>query len=113
MHEEIILEVIILLSLLTFFAVILGRYMAKIFSGELVLLSPLLQPVERCLYRLFGINKDIEMNWKGYARSLIILNIFAIIVLFLLQEIQGFLPLNPQKMGSLHWDQALNVAISF
>lgn len=113
MHKEISLEVLILLSLLTVFSVIIGKYMAKVFSGASVLLSPLLRPLELCLYRLFGIDKNLEMNWKTYARNLVTLNIIAIVILFLLIEAQGFFPLNPQKFGSLHWDEALNIAISF
>lgn len=113
MHKEITLEVLILLSLLTIFAVIMGRYIAKVFSGTPVLVSPILKPIEHGLYRLFGIDKKLEMNWKSYAKNLVILNIIGIIALFLLQEIQVFLPLNPQKFGSLHWDEALNIAISF
>lgn len=113
MHKEISLEVLILLSLLTVFAAILGRYMARVFSGSRVLLSPLLKPVEHCLYRLFGVNKHREMDWKAYAKNFVILNLIGIIALFILLEIQGFLPLNPEKFGSLQWDEALNIAISF
>lgn len=87
--------------------------MAKVFSGKSVILSPILIPLEKCLYRLFGIDKNLEMTWKSYAKNLIILNTIGIIILFLLLEIQVFLPLNPQRFGSLHWDEALNIAISF
>ncbi len=113
MHKEISLEVLLLLSLLTILAVIMGQYMAKVFSGNSVLLSPLLKPIEHCFCRLLGINRHKQMDWKTYAKNLIIFNIIGIIALFLLLKIQHFLPLNPQKFTSLPWYQTLNIAISF
>lgn len=87
--------------------------MAKVFSGNSVLLSPIFRPIEKSLYRLFGINPSLKMDWKSYTKNLIFLNIIGVIALFLLQELQGILPLNPQKFGPLRWDEALNIAISF
>lgn len=108
-----ILQIILILAILTIIAVILGEYMAKVFSGEKTLLSPIFKPVEKVLYKLFGIDENKEMDWKTYSISLVILNIIGIIALFGLQEIQHLLPLNPQKFGPLKWDLALNTAVSF
>jgi len=113
MHDSQILQIIILLSIVTVFAVFFGGYMAKVFSGEKTWLSLIFRPIEKILYKLFGVNETQEMDWKTYAFSLVILNIIGIIALFVLQEFQHFLPFNPQGFGAVRWDTALNTAISF
>ena len=108
-----ILQIVIFLSIVTVVAVILGEYMAKVFSGENTFLSFIFRPVEKILYRLFGVDENKEMDWKAYSISLVILNIIGIIALFGLQEVQHLLPFNPQKFGALRWDTAINTAVSF
>ena len=108
-----IFQVSLFLTILTMLAVIFGEYMAKVFSGKRVFLSPFLRPIECSLYKIFGIDAEDEMDWKSYAGSLIAFAVVGMIFLFSLLELQGFLPLNPQKFGALRWDTALNVAISY
>jgi K+-transporting ATPase ATPase A chain len=108
-----LLPILLFLCMLILFAVPLGEFMAKVFSGKRTFLTRIVGPVEKLLYRLFGINERDEMSWKIYAFSLIVLNVIGIVVLFILQLIQGWLPLNPQKFGAVRWDTALNTAISF
>ena len=91
----------------------MGIYMAKVFSGGRSFISPVVAPVERFLYRIFSVDPNEEMSWKTYTLSLVLLNVIGIAVLFLLQLIQGWLPFNPQKLGAVRWDTALNTAISF
>lgn len=91
----------------------LGEFMANVFRGAKNFLTPLVAPVERILYRLFGVDEKEEMSWQTYAFSLVIFNIIGIAVLFILQLVQGKLPFNPQKLGAVRWDTALNTAISF
>jgi len=108
-----LLPIVLFLFVLTLFALPLGEFMAKVFSGRLTFLTPIVGPVEKLLYRLFGVNEKEEMSWKTYAFSLIIFNMVGIVVLFALQFIQGLLPFNPQNFGAVRWDTALNTAISF
>lgn len=109
----ILLQLTLFLTILTIIALILGEYMAKVFKGEKTLLSFILRPIEKLLYKLFGVDETTEMDWKAYSFSLIIFNVLGIIALFTLQEIQHFLPLNPQGLGAVKWDSALNTAVSF
>jgi K+-transporting ATPase ATPase A chain len=105
---------VILLPLITaLLAFPLGEFMAKVFSGSRTFLTPLIAPVERMLYRLFRVDEKEEMSWKTYTLSLVIFNIIGILTVFVLQIVQGILPFNPQKFGSVRWDTALNTAISF
>ena len=53
------------------------------------------------------------MNWKQYALAIVLFNIIGFLALFILQLVQGNLPLNPQAMTGVTWDLAMNTAISF
>jgi K+-transporting ATPase ATPase A chain len=97
----------------TLLAAAIGEYMARVFDGRPTLLAPLLSPVERWLYRICGIDENREMSWKTYVQALLFFNILGFLALFSLQELQGRLFLNPQGLGAVRWDTALNAAASF
>lgn len=101
------LQFILFLLVLTGIAVLLGEYLAKIFSNKNI------GRLEAPAYRLFGIDPAKEMTWKTYAINLVIFNVIGLVFVFILQEIQQFLPLNPQKLGPVRWDTAINTAVSF
>lgn len=109
----ILLQLALFFAILTLMALTLGEYMAKVFKGEKTLLSFILRPIEKLLYKLFGIDETTEMDWKTYSFSLIILSVLGILGLFALQELQNVLPLNPQSLGAVRWDTAINTAVSF
>lgn len=108
-----IIVFIIFLNLLTAASYILGKYMMYIYTGRKTFLFPVMRPFELLIYRLCGINESEEMTWKTYAWSFILFNIAGIILITIIQMIQGYLPLNPQKFPGVRWDSALNTAISF
>lgn len=91
----------------------LGGFMARVYQGERTLLSPLLAPAERLLYRISGVQPDEEMGWKRYAAAMLLFNLALFAGLFVLLMTQHLLPLNPQKLPSFSWQLALNTAISF
>ena len=91
----------------------LGAYMARVYSGERTLLSPVLGPLERRLYRLAGIRPDEEMNWKTYGLAVLAISLVGIVFLYALQRLQHLLPLNPLGFGPVAPDLALNTAVSF
>ena len=90
-----------------------GAFMAKVYQGERTFLSPLLAPCENLLYRVCGVQKDEEMDWKQYSIGLILFNIVCGVALFAILLLQEVLPLNPQKFPGFSWHLALNTAISF
>ena len=91
----------------------LGIFMAKVYEGKRSFLSPVIAPLERGLYRLAGIDQAEEMDWKAYALTMLIFNLIGFVFVYLLQRMQGFLPLNPQGLGAVAPDLALNTAVSF
>lgn len=113
MYGSIMLQLALFLGILIILAVILGEYMAKVYTGQQVWLSFIFRPFEKLLYKLFGVDETKETDWKSYTFSLVTFNIIGILVLFIIQLIQHFLPLNPQNLDSVRWDTALNTAISF
>ncbi|HEX2938830.1 MAG TPA: potassium-transporting ATPase subunit KdpA, partial [Ruminiclostridium sp.] len=113
MNEE-ILQTVLYLVLAVAFAVPLGRYIARVMNGEKVFLSRLMEPAEGLLYQSLKIDRNEQMTWKKYAAAVLVFNLFGLILVFLLNLLQGVLPpLNPQHFGSVPWHQAFNNAVSF
>jgi potassium-transporting ATPase potassium-binding subunit len=91
----------------------LGAFMARVYQSQPTFLDPVLGPLERLIYRLCGINPGEEMNWKVYAIGVMLFNGLGLIVVYGLQRLQGFLPLNPQGFGAVSPDSSWNTAVSF
>ncbi len=108
-----ILYVAIFLIVVFLLAPFLGRYMAAVFEGRRTILSPVLRPIETSIYRICGIDEKAEMSWRQYSSAFLLFNAIGLTVLFVLQIVQSRLPLNPQGLGAVRWDTALNTAISF
>lgn len=106
---QIALYIVVLLAL----AKPLGAFMARVYAGERTFLSPVLGPVERGIYRLSGIDPAVESNWKHYAAGLLLVNLVGFLAVYLLQRLQGVLPLNPQAFPAVTPDSAFNTAVSF
>jgi K+-transporting ATPase ATPase A chain len=106
-------QILVFLAIIAALAVPLGTYMARVFSGERTLLSPILAPLEKLLYRLSGIDEKREQNWATYTVAMLLFNLFCFVSLYALLRLQGFLPFNPQGMGAVASDLSLNTAISF
>jgi len=69
--------------------------------------------IEAPLFRLAGVNPGEETGWLRYCMGLLAFNGIGVIAVYLLQRLQHFLPLNPQKMPAVPPDSAFNTAISF
>ncbi len=91
----------------------LGWYMARVYEGEPTGLDRLLGPVERGVYRLCGIRADEEMGWIGYGMAMMAFSAAGVVFLYVLQRLQGILPLNPAGFGAVSPDLAFNTATSF
>ena len=53
----------------------MGAYMARVFQGERTLLSPVLGPLERLCYKLFGVDEKQEMKWTTYTLAMLLFSI--------------------------------------
>lgn len=91
----------------------LGRFMANVFEGRTTYLHKPLGWLEKLTYRFSGVDEKKEMNWKQYAMAFLAFHVVALVVVFLVQILQAYLPLNPQVLPNVSWHSALNTAISF
>jgi K+-transporting ATPase ATPase A chain len=91
----------------------LGVYMARVFNGEGTFLTPALRPVESLIYRLCGVDPNSEQRWTSYSISMLLFNLVGVLILYLLQRLQGGLPFNPQGLPSIGPDSSFNTATSF
>jgi K+-transporting ATPase ATPase A chain len=107
------LQIVIFLAVLVAIVPLLGGYMAKVFSGERVFLTPILAPVERLFYRLIRVNPEEGQDWKRYARSLLVLSAVFWLVLYVILRTQTIHPWNPQNFHSATWDVTFNTTSSF
>lgn len=91
----------------------LGVFMARVYQDKPCGLDRVLGPVERLLYRLCGVDARQEMDWKGYALSMVGLNALGLLAAYALQRFQGALPLNPAGLPAVDPFVAFNTAVSF
>jgi K+-transporting ATPase ATPase A chain len=91
----------------------LGRYMARVFTGQRTLLDPVLLPIERLVLRAVGIDPAQEQTWQQYSRSLLISNVVIWLAAWTILTLQEYLPLNPDGIASMEPTLAFNTASSF
>lgn len=108
-----VIQYVLYLAILIVLAIPLGAYMKKVMCGEKTVLSKVLTPCENAVYRVMRINPEEEMDWKKYARSVLVFSGIGLVFLFLLQLVQGVLPGNPQGLSGVKWDLAFNTSASF
>ncbi|RJF87148.1 potassium-transporting ATPase subunit KdpA [Oleomonas cavernae] len=108
-----ILQIAIFCGLVLLCVKPLGGYMARLFQGERVFLSPVLGPIERLLYRAGGVDAKSDQHWLAYGVAMLLFNLAGLLVTYLVLRFQDVLPLNPQGLPALSPDLAFNTAASF
>jgi K+-transporting ATPase ATPase A chain len=107
------------LQILFYFVVVLlvtkplGVFMARVFSRERTFLDPVMRPLERLIYKVTGVNEDREMRWTEYSIAMLLFSGVSMLVLYLLERTQQWMPFNPQKFTAVPQDLAFNTAASF
>ena len=91
----------------------LGGYMTRVFAGERTLLSPLLRPIERLVYWCCGVDESEEQYWRSYAAAMVLFGAAGFVMLYALQRLQLYLPLNPQRQPGIDPVLAFNTSLSF
>jgi len=108
-----IIQIVLYFSALLLLVKPLGVYMARIYEGETFWPVRIMGSFERLFYKLCGIQSDKEMDWKEYALDVLVFSAGGFLLLYLLQRMQGMLPLNPQKFPAVSPDSSFNTAVSF
>ena len=91
----------------------LGWYMARVYEGTPTPLDPVLGPIERAIYRLGAVRATEEMDWRTYGVAMLLFSAAGMFALYVLQRLQGLLPLNLQGFGAVPADLAFNTAVSY
>ncbi|MBW0004820.1 MAG: potassium-transporting ATPase subunit KdpA [Hyphomicrobiales bacterium] len=107
------LQIILVLALVVVAAVPLGGYIVRVLAGEHNLLSPVLAPVERGFYRAAGVDERKEHGWLAYTMAMLIFSLFHLLVLYAMQRLQNYLPLDPKGFDPVAPDLAFNTSMSF
>jgi potassium-transporting ATPase potassium-binding subunit len=106
-------EISLTLALVLAAAYPIGAFMVDVFDNRKTFLTPLLGPVERALYRLAGVDPEVEQKWVEYALSMVVFGGGCLFALYALLRLQAYLPLNPQGFPGVPPDLSFNIAISF
>jgi len=110
---NLIIQLTIFSVLVTLLSIPLGLYMARVFAGEATFLDPVMKPVERLIYRIGGVNPAAEQTWTEYAIAMLLFSAAGMVLLYLIERLQFYLPLNPQGFTAVAPDLAFNTAASF
>jgi K+-transporting ATPase ATPase A chain len=107
------LQIVFFLTAILAVTVPLGRFMTRVFSREKTWLDPVLRPIERLIYKATGVDEKKDMRWTEYAAAMLLFSVVSMLVLYLMQRVQQWLPGNPQGFGPVAPDLAFNTAASF
>jgi K+-transporting ATPase ATPase A chain len=110
------ITIVLFAIVLTALALPLGSYMAAVYSGRRVILSPIFAGPERFLYKLLCVDPEREQDWKAYAKSLIVFSLAGWLLLYLIlrtQTLWNFTGLNPTGFHSAPWNVTFNTVSSF
>src|SRR5678815_1948621 len=107
-----IIGAILIFLLTVLLAYPLGKYMVKVFKGEKTI-TDFMNPMERFIFRISGINPKESMNWKQFLKAMLVINMLWLVYAMLLLIFQDKLPLNPDGNPGQTPDLAFNTAISF
>ena len=106
-------QIAVYVVVLTALTPLIGAYMTRVYRGERVLLTPVLGPLERLVYRLLRVNPAAGQNWKEYARSVLVLSALFWLALYVILRAQGIHPFNPEGFDAAPWDVTFNTTSSF
>jgi potassium-transporting ATPase potassium-binding subunit len=106
-------QIIVFCLVFTAIVPFLGGYMARVFTGERVLLTPVLGPLERLIYRVLRVDRTVSQGWKSYAGSLLVFSGLFWLFLYLILRTQTLHPFNPGDFHSGTWDVTFNTVSSF
>src|SRR5579872_1951837 len=91
----------------------LGIFIARVFNRQKTFLDAVLRPIEKLIYRLTGVDEQREMRWTEYGIAMLLFSGVSLLLLYAIERVQQWLPLNPQRLTAVAPDLAFNTAVSF
>ena len=108
-----LLQITIYFLVLVALAKPLGLYITKVMQGERTFIHRVLRPLEAGIYKLCGIDEHAEQHWTSYAGGILLFSVATLLVTYVVQRIQQWLPWNPAGLGNVGPDLSFNTAMSF
>jgi K+-transporting ATPase ATPase A chain len=106
------IQIVFFLGVIALCAKPMGVFLHRVFEGERHPMSGPLGWLERLVYRLGGVRGQ-EQSWRAHAGALLAFSLFTLIVTYVVQRLQAWLPFNPQGLGPVEAGSAFNTAVSF
>lgn len=91
----------------------LGLYLYNTANYRDISKGGIFNSIDNFIFKLAGVDKELGMSWKKYAKAFLITNFLMIIIAFIILLIQGALPYNPTGAKGMNLALAFNTAISF
>ncbi|NOW03016.1 potassium-transporting ATPase subunit KdpA [Clostridium beijerinckii] len=107
------LQIIITLLLFMIIVVPVGKYLYYVSTGHKIIGDKLFDKIDNFIYKICGISKDDEMDWKEYIFSIIAVNAAMVFIGYIILRAQGFLFFNPNKINGMEQSLSFNTIISF
>lgn len=111
------LQILLFLALILIVTKPMGLFMTHAFNRQRTFLDPVLRPIERLIYKLTRVDAEREMSWTEYAGAMLLFSVVSMLVLYLIQRMQGTLPFNPQRLpgvdSTASTGSSFNTAASF
>jgi potassium-transporting ATPase potassium-binding subunit len=108
------LQVALTLLVIFLLSIPVGRYLARVVTGQPTWLDRLLDPVDDACYFLIGKGVTSQaMTWRAYTAHMLLTNLVMAIIIYLVLSFQHLLPLNALKLSALEPLLAFNTAVSF
>ncbi|MFQ9980590.1 MAG: potassium-transporting ATPase subunit KdpA [Finegoldia magna] len=104
----------ILITLLIFLIIIfpIGNYLYKITVNKQTCLDSIFDRFDSLIFKVLKIDKN-DMDWKQYAKTLLLVNACLVFVGYLVLRVQSFNLFNPNKIPSMEESLSFNTIISF
>ena len=107
------IQIALTLLLVVAITPLLGGYMARVYLGQRTLLDPALNPIDRAIFKLSGVQSREDMTGWQYARAVLYSNLVMSLLLAFIIVSQAWLPFNPTGLSAPTWDTTLHTVISF
>ncbi|HSJ03731.1 MAG TPA: potassium-transporting ATPase subunit KdpA [Verrucomicrobium sp.] len=108
------LQLALFVGLLALITKPLGLYLVRVLDPQgRTFLDPVIGPLERGTYKLMGVDRHREQDWKQFTLAMIIFSLVGCAFTYAILRLQHVLPLNPQNLGPLSHHLAFNTAVSF
>ena len=90
-----------------------GKYVFHVATNKHTFLDPVMDRVDRVVYKVSAVDPEKRMDWKEYAIALVLTNAVMVAVGYLVLRIQSLPIFNPNHIGNMESTLSFNTIVSF